>query len=172
MIRKFSASNYHLLNSNLRSLVLSQRVTRLHSSAHYNQSQTILLNLWMQRPIRGFRWVQGARSLTEFSSETTTCRSAYDVRYPFHNSNSFSNYNGSFWDGSLDKEIIMFFDKVILDYLLILWIWLHIWRGLSLFFFVHLFTHKKGQMTPVTIGYKTIDNVHEKCILQNGFSKV
>ncbi len=39
-------------------------------------------------------------------------------------------------------------------------------------FFVHLFTHNEGQMTPVTIGYNTIDNFHEKCILQNGFSKV
>ncbi len=27
-------------------------------------------------------------------------------------------------------------------------------------------------MTPVTIGFKTIDNFHEKCILQNGFSTV
>ncbi len=30
--------------------------------------------------------------------------------------------------------------------------------------FVHLFTHKEGQMTPVTIGYKNIDNFYEKCI--------
>ncbi len=50
-----------------------------------------------------FRWVQGARLLTEFpgglSSETAKRRSAYS-------SNSFRNYNGSFWDGSLDNEII------------------------------------------------------------------
>ncbi len=38
--------------------------------------------------------------------------------------------------------------------------------------FVHLFTHKEGQMTLMTIGYKTIDNFNESCILQNGFSKV
>ncbi len=37
---------------------------------------------------------------------------------------------------------------------------------------VHLFTHKEGQVKPVTIGYKTIDNFHEKIILQNGFRKV
>ncbi len=37
---------------------------------------------------------------------------------------------------------------------------------------VHLFSHKEGQKTPVTIGYKTIDNFHEKCISKNGFSKV
>ncbi len=29
-------------------------------------------------------------------------------------------------------------------------------------FCVYLFTHKDGQMTPVAIGYKTIDNFHEK----------
>ncbi len=45
MIRAFSASNHQLLNSNLRSLALSQRQTRLNSSVHYNQSQTILLIL-------------------------------------------------------------------------------------------------------------------------------
>ncbi len=39
------------------------------------------------------------------------------------------------------------------------------------FFFVHLFTHKEDQMTPVAIGYKTIDNFHEKAFA-NGFSKV
>ncbi len=39
-------------------------------------------------------------------------------------------------------------------------------------FFVHLFTHKEGQMTLMTIGYKTIDNFNESCILQDGFSKV
>ncbi len=39
-------------------------------------------------------------------------------------------------------------------------------------FFVHLFTHTEGQMTPVTIGFKTIDNFHEKLIWQNGFSTV
>ncbi len=39
-------------------------------------------------------------------------------------------------------------------------------------FFVHLFTHKEVQMTLMTIGYKTIDNFNESCILQNGFSKV
>ncbi len=40
------------------------------------------------------------------------------------------------------------------------------------FFLVHLFTRKEGQMIPVTIGYNTIDNFHEKLILQNGFCKV
>ncbi len=43
---------------------------------------------------------------------------------------------------------------------------------MTVFYFLHLFTHKEGHMTPVTIGYKTIDNFHEKCILQNWFSKV
>ncbi len=38
--------------------------------------------------------------------------------------------------------------------------------------FGHLFTHKEVQMTPVTIGYKTIDSFNEKCIWRNGFSKV
>ncbi len=40
------------------------------------------------------------------------------------------------------------------------------------FCFGRLFTHKEGQMTPVTIGYKTIDSFNEKCIWRNGFSKV
>ncbi len=35
----------------------------------------------------------------------------------------------------------------------------HKWQ---VFFYVYLFTCKEGQMTPVTIGYKTIDNFHEK----------
>ncbi len=49
MIRKFGA--YHqLLNSYLRSLTGAER---LYSAAHYNQSHTMLLSLWMQRPIRG-----------------------------------------------------------------------------------------------------------------------
>ncbi len=38
--------------------------------------------------------------------------------------------------------------------------------------FVHLFPLKEGRMTPEAIGYNTIDNFHETCLLQNGFSKV
>ncbi len=64
-----------------------------------------------------FRWVQGALAdwipWRILSSETTKCRSAYDARYQFHSSNSFRNYNGSFWDWSLDDEIITFFDNVM-----------------------------------------------------------
>ncbi len=46
----------------------------------------------------------------------------------------------------------------------------HKWQ--VFFLCVYLFPRKEGQMIPVTIGYKTIDNFHEKCILQNIFSKL
>ncbi len=52
VIKSFSASYHHqLLYSNcVRRLALRQ--TRLYSAAHYNQSHTMLLSLWMHRPIR------------------------------------------------------------------------------------------------------------------------
>ncbi len=50
------------------------------------------------------RWLN---FLTNSESETK-CKSVNKVRNPFHSSNSFSNYNGSFWDWSLDNSIIMF----------------------------------------------------------------
>ncbi len=50
--------------------------------------------------------------------------------------------------------------------------WFYEYTKLYIFLLLHLFTHKEGHMTPVTIGYKTIDNFHEKCILQNWFRKV
>ncbi len=56
----------------------------------------------------------GSSSLTEFPGELFHQKQqSAEVRYPFHTSNSFGNYNGSFWDGSFDNEIIMFFDNVM-----------------------------------------------------------
>ncbi len=52
-LERSSASNHQLLNSIcVRWLALSLRQARLYSSAHYNQSHTILLSLWLQWPIR------------------------------------------------------------------------------------------------------------------------
>ncbi len=124
VIRSFSASNHQLLNSNLSFAGWRwARDRRVFTALHYNQSHTMLLSLWMQWPIRGVQ--MSHRWNTVFCSgrahwilwrillsETTKCRSAYDVRDSFHNANSFSDYNGSFWDWSLDNEMIMFLDNV------------------------------------------------------------
>ncbi len=49
VIRTFSASYHQLLNSNLRSMIAAEPETdAFYSTAHYNQSHTILLSLWMQ----------------------------------------------------------------------------------------------------------------------------
>ncbi len=53
LIRAFSASIISCIQICVCWLALSQRQTRLYSAAHYNQSHTMLLSLWMQWPIRG-----------------------------------------------------------------------------------------------------------------------
>ncbi len=65
----------------------------------YDQSETI----------RWVRWVQGVRSMTEFpgASETTMCR-----RYHFTVQTASEMIYESFWDRSLDNDMIMFFDNV------------------------------------------------------------
>ncbi len=86
------ARHHQLLKSNLRSGWCWARDRRVYTAlAHYNQSHTILLSLWMQWPIRGIQMSQmsSGRALADWipwqiiSSETTKCRSEYNVRYPF-----------------------------------------------------------------------------------------
>ncbi len=47
---------------------------------HYNQSHTILLSLWIQRPIRDIAETRYFVHLLHFSSETTQCRCAYKYK--------------------------------------------------------------------------------------------
>ncbi len=93
MIRMFSASNHQLLNSNLRSLALSQRQTRLYSSGHYllpiTHDSVELINAmtYQRRSDESDEFRAHARWLNSLAHQ----KQSAEERYPFHSSNSFRN---------------------------------------------------------------------------------
>ncbi len=115
-IATVGASYHQLLNSNLRSMIGAE-TDAFYSAAHYNQSHTILLSLWMQ--LTNQRSSESSlkdrcflHSLAdriplsvEISSETSKCKSVCN----FTSVNSVSDFNGSAWTLLTVK---MLYDKV------------------------------------------------------------